>query len=368
MARRHGTGKQTVTLLDAGDGMIAAIALYSDDFECLIKSIPGSWWNSDAIRWEFPVEEGKAFREVFASWLILSSEAAKTPHSEGRSDSTDESPSLPPSIGKSLYYSLRALKYSRKTSQRYVSIAECYVRFLDVPLEKSSSADITRFLAFLEHNRDSSASTINQAISALRFLYSKVLGKETFLTRRPKADRRLPGILSRDEAMRIVMAPRNIKHRSLLVLAYSAGLRVSEIASLRVDDIDVARGVILVRKGKGRKDRYTILSTKAKSLLDTYLDLYKPQEWLFEGQNGGHLSTRSIQEVFVRAKNKLGITKNVSIHSLRHSFATHLLEDGTDIRYIQELLGHANAKTTQIYTHVARKDFLRIRSPFDRND
>jgi integrase/recombinase XerD len=251
---------------------------------------------------------------------------------------------------------------------RYLSVVDRYARFIETPLIETSAAEATRFLAFLERDIGSSASTINQAISAIRFLYTRVLGREAPLTRRPKADRRLPGALSREEAMRIVAAPRNMNHRALLVLAYSAGLRVSELAALRIRDVDANRGMILVHNGKGRKDRYTILADRTKRLLETYLDLYKPKLWLFEGREGAHLSTRSIQEAFYRAKEAAGIAKDVSIHSLRHSFATHLLEDGTDIRYIQELLGHANSKTTQIYTHIAKKDFLKIRSPYDQNE
>ncbi len=165
--------------------------------------------------------------------------------------------------------------------------------------------------------------------------------------------------------MRICTAPRNIKHRVALALAYSAGLRVSEIARLRVGDIDEDRGVLLVKGGKGRKDRYTILARKLVGMINAYRDLYHPRNWLFEGADGGPLSVRSLQAVFYKARKDACIDKQVSIHSLRHSFATHLLEDGTDIRYIQTLLGHSSAKTTQIYTHVARKDVLRIKSPFD---
>jgi integrase/recombinase XerD len=352
------TSNKTVTLLDAGEGRLAAIAPYSDDFVRLMRHVPCSRWNPDTMRWEFPAEGGREFRRQFSSWLILSSDAAES--------GMEHKPCLPPKIAAAMSCSLRSLKYSRRTVDRYLSIVDRYARFLKIPLMESGVEDATRFLACLERDHDASASSINQAISAIRFLYTKVLGREAPLKRRPKSDRRLPGVLSREEAMRIVVAPRNLKHRALLVLAYSAGLRVSEIASLRVIDVDLSREAILVRSGKGRKDRYTILASKTKRLLETYLDLYKPQNWLFEGQNGNHLSTRSIQEVFNRAKVKIGLTKNVSIHSLRHSFATHLLEDGTDIRYIQELLGHANSKTTQIYTHIAKKDFLRIRSPYDR--
>ncbi len=369
-ARRRSTGKRTVTLLDAGEGKLAALAPYSDDFACLMRSIPHSRWNPVTIRWEFPVSEGGAFRKAFDEWLILASAAASS--ANGAERKTDmpltAAPSLPPNIAAALLHSLQAMKYSRSTIHRYISIAERYARFLDSPLLDSRDEDATRFLASLEQDSGASASTINQAISALRFLFCRVLGRETSLSRRPRSDRRLPGVLSREEANRIVTAPRNLKHRALLVLAYSAGLRVSEIATLRISDVDAARGLILVRCGKGRKDRYTILAKKANRLLESYIDLYHPNEWLFEGQNGGHLSIRSIQEVFNRARDRIGITKNVSIHSLRHSFATHLLEDGTDIRYIQELLGHVNAKTTQIYTHIAKKDFLRIRSPYDRTE
>jgi site-specific recombinase XerD len=333
-----------------------------------MRTIPGSRWNPETIRWEFPAEGGRIFRKVFAEWLILSSEAAQSVKPSGDSIAVAESPSLPANIAATMSNAFRALKYSRRTAQRYTAIVERYARFLDLPLVESGADDATRFLASLERDLDSSASTINQAISALRFLFRRVLGREVSLARRPKSDRRLPCVLSREEAMRIVAAPRNLKHRALLVVAYSAGLRVSEIAALRVSDVDPSRGVIFVRSGKGRKDRYSILATKAKRLLETYIDLYKPQEWLFEGQKGGHLSPRSIQEVFDRAKDKVGITKNVSIHSLRHSFATHLLEDGTDIRYIQELLGHSSAKTTQIYTHIAKREFLRIRSPYDQSN
>jgi integrase/recombinase XerD len=372
-----------VTLLDAGEGCLAAIAPYSDDFVRLMRAVPASRWNPHAIRWEFPADEGRRFRDLFKGWLILSTEQAASveagsmflaPGEEGESYAdagSDEvpcrdAPSVPPNIAAGMACAMRAFKYSRKTAKRYLAIVERFARFLDLPLVESSAEDAMRFLASIELHNEAAASTINQAISALRFLFTRVLGRELPLNRRPKSDKRLPTVLSREEASRIVCAPRNIKHRTMLSMAYSAGLRVAELACIRVADVDIQRGVILIRSGKGRRDRYTILADRMRRMLLTYTDLYKPEGWLFEGQNGGHISARSIQEVFYRAKDKCGITKDASIHTLRHSFATHLLEDGTDIRYIQELLGHANAKTTQIYTHVARKDFLRIRSPFDK--
>jgi integrase/recombinase XerD len=353
-------------LLDAGNNKLAVLAPYSEDFVRLMHLVPHAFWNEKCLRWEFPTECGREFRRIFALWLILSSEAADQVPS--RRIIGVGAASIPSRVAVDMTDTLQALKYSSRTISRYLAIIDRYARFIHIPLVDSGAEEATRFLSYLEHDLGVSASTINQAISAIRFLYIRVLGRDAPLAKRPKADRRLPGILSREEALRIVSSPRNLKHRALLVLAYSAGLRVSEIAALRVSDIELGRGLILVRSGKGRKDRYTILAHRTKRLIESYIDLYAPHTWLFEGQKGSHLTTRSIQEVFHRAKDAQGIQKNVSIHSLRHSFATHLLEDGTDIRYIQSLLGHANAKTTQIYTHVAKRDFLRIRSPYDRSD
>jgi integrase/recombinase XerD len=351
--------KREITLLDIGSGMMAALASYSDELVKKMRTIPRAHWNPKALRWEFPSEKLGIFRQLFSEWLIV---APAVRESACKNDPVAD-------LAKNLACmkdALQALKYSHRTVRRYLSIIDRYARFIEVPLHESSASDATRFLAHLERDVGSSASTINQAISAIRFLYIKVLGKEAPLARRPKADRRLPGILSREETARILSAPCSLKHRALLAIAYSAGLRVSEIAELRISDVDQSRGVIFVRRGKGRKDRYTILAAKTNHLLKAYLRLYKPKIWLFEGKDGHHITIRTIQEVFYRARDRAKIDKAVSIHSLRHSFATHLLENGTDIRYIQELLGHANAKTTQIYTHVAQKDFLRIRSPYDQ--
>ncbi len=159
---------------------------------------------------------------------------------------------------------------------------------------------------------------------------------------------------------------RNLKHRALVMLAYSAGLRVSELVRLRPGDLDRARRLLHVRGGKGRKDRYTLLSPVAAEAVGLYVDAYRPAGWLFPGtQAGHHLSTRSVQKLLARAARQTGISKRLTPHTLRHSFATHLLEAGTDLRYIQELLGHASSRTTDSYTHVTSRDLARIRSPLD---
>ena len=184
---------------------------------------------------------------------------------------------------------------------------------------------------------------------------------------RPKKKKSLPVVLSEQEVYRILKALDNLKHRTLLFLIYSSGLRVSEVVRLKLKDIDKERRLIHIREAKGRKDRFTILSQVSLSILQDYLKQYHHDDWLFPGAvKDKHLSERSVQIIFEKACLKARIKKNVSVHSLRHSFATHLLEGGTDLRYIQALLGHSRPETTQIYTHVSTKSLGRIQSPLDR--
>jgi site-specific recombinase XerD len=207
---------------------------------------------------------------------------------------------------------------------------------------------------------------MNLAISAVRFFYNNVMKKnfaqEQF---RPHHDKRLPNVLSRTEIERLLDREKNPKHRLLLMLAYSSGLRVSEVVAVKREHIDFARKTLLIYGGKGRKDRFTMLSDRVAVFIKEYCALFAIKNWLFPGRDGKHLSVRTAQNVFEWAVEKAQILKNVSIHSLRHTFATHLLENGTDIKYIQALLGHRTLRTTERYTHVARKSVLHIRSPLD---
>jgi site-specific recombinase XerD len=219
----------------------------------------------------------------------------------------------------------------------------------------------------LAEKKNSSASTLNTAINALKFYYGEVLKKRfTYEIKRPSKDKRLPVVLSQEDVSRILSCITNIKHKLILMFVYSAGLRVSEVVKLRFEDIDAERRLIRIRGGKGRKDRYTILSEIALKTFKEYVKKYKPEKWLFPGQKRGkHITARTVQKILKNACKKTGITKDVTVHSLRHSFATHLLESGVDLRYIQELLGHKSSKTTEIYTHVAMKDLRKIKSPLD---
>ena len=212
-----------------------------------------------------------------------------------------------------------------------------------------------------------SLSQQNQRINAIKFYYEKVLGrvKEFYDIERPRRERKLPTVLSKEEVKLMLDNTDNLKHKCILTTIYSGGLRRSELIELKVKDIDSSRKLIKIRNAKGKKDRYTILSGTLVKLLREYYKVYRPKEWLFEGQDGGQYSASSIEKIFHRAIHKAGIQKEVTPHSLRHSFATHLLEQGINLRYIQEILGHESPKTTQIYTHVATHEIGNIKNPLD---
>ena len=208
----------------------------------------------------------------------------------------------------------------------------------------------------------------SQTVSAVRFFLRHILHRPDLAgaVPYPRKERTLPSVLSVEEVRRLLQAVSNPTHRALVMLLYSAGLRVGEVTRLRVADVDPERHLLHVRRGKGRKDRYTLLSDVAWESLQRRLAFAAADEWLFPGQRPDrHLTIRSVQKIVTRAGGIAGIRKRLTPHTLRHTFATHLLESGTDLRYIQELLGHASTRTTEIYTHVSRRDLARIRSPLD---
>ena len=183
---------------------------------------------------------------------------------------------------------------------------------------------------------------------------------------RPKRAKVLPNVLSKEEVKKILDAHSNLKHKAMLSMIYSCGLRRGVLLNLKFSDIDSKRNIVLLKNAKGKKDRIAPLSPKILAMLRTYYKEYKPKNWLFEGQKQGEqYSEKSLQSVLKQALQKVGITKPVTLHWLRHSYATHLLESGTDLRYIQELRGHSSSKTTEIYTHVSTKNIQQIKSPFD---
>jgi len=262
---------------------------------------------------------------------------------------------------------LRSRKYSPQTRRAYIYYNRQICRHLQKTPEEIRPDDVTQFLALMEKDKDYSASALNLAISAIKFFFRNILKNEDIIEQhRPRHDERLPVVLSKEEISKILAMEKNPKHRLLLMLVYSSGLRVSEVVTLKRENIDISRKVIYVRLGKGRKDRCTLLSEKAALFIEEYCSFYSIEKWLFPGQPAAHhLTIRSAQSIFDKSVRRAGITKKITIHGLRHTFATHLLESGTDIRYIQSLLGHANLRTTERYTHVARRSVLKIQSPLD---
>jgi site-specific recombinase XerD len=206
----------------------------------------------------------------------------------------------------------------------------------------------------------------NQCISGIKhFLNFKGLAIDDIEVTRPNKDKKLPSVLSKPEVKAILDSTTNLKHRTLLSLVYSAGLRIGEALNIRPHDIDTERGLIHIRSAKGRKDRYTLLSPSLVPLIESYINHYKPNYFLFEGRSGEAYTQVSARQVLKKSLRLAGISKYATLHTLRHSFATHLLENGTDIRYIQELLGHNSPKTTMIYTHVSSTNLNQIKNPFD---
>lgn len=264
---------------------------------------------------------------------------------------------------------LKIRGFSQPTCKTYLSHSRRFLQSLETdPIEVTDGIIKDYLLRAIQEEKVSHA-YVSQSISAIKFMYKEVLHKGSVVLKlpRPKPERKLPDILSVQEITQLFTCLQNIKHRAILMLIYSAGLRVGEVVRLKSEDLDVDRKLIHVRQGKGRKDRFTLLSDMALQAVQVYVSECGAGRWLFPGMEPGrHLTERSVQKVFEQACQAAGITKGVTVHSLRHSFATHLLENGTDLRYIQELLGHASSKTTEIYTHVCQKDLKRIQSPLDR--
>ena len=260
--------------------------------------------------------------------------------------------------------------YSQHTMKHYLSHVRLLEKHLCKPLDQVTPEEIKQFLHY-RISQGVSYSNVDISCNAFKVMFNSVLQRKWSdeVIVRPRKPKKLPYVLSRDEILSIIGQISNIKHKAILLTAYSAGLRISEVLNLAVSDIDSKEMLIRVRCGKGGKDRFTILGAENLRVLRLYWKLYKPTDLLFPGLIPGKpLAVRNIQHVFQSAKEQAGIFKPVSIHSLRHSFATHLLENNTDLRTIQVLLGHTNIKTTCIYLHLSTKRISSIKSPLDQGD
>ena len=265
---------------------------------------------------------------------------------------------------------LHLKSYSVATIRTYKNEFHVFLQTLNtVNADSLTTQRLKDYLQYCYTTLQLSENTIHSRMNALKFYYEQVLHRDKFFWEIPRPKKRiiLPKVISEEKIIKYLFAVENIKHRTILLLAYSAGLRVSEVVQMKVTDIDSDRMQININNAKGKKDRVVTLSQSILPILREYYAAYKPKTWLFEGQHiNEHYSSRSAQQIFKDAYKKLQLPAQCSFHSLRHSFATHLLENGTDISYIQKLLGHNDIKTTLRYTQISNKDIGKIESPLDR--
>jgi integrase/recombinase XerD len=264
---------------------------------------------------------------------------------------------------------LKSRRYSANTIKTYSEALLTFLKFFGYKkIEEITNKDIVFFNNEYILKNNLSSSFQNQVVNAIKLFFTTVENRkiDVELIHRPKREKLLPNVLSKEEVKHILEALENIKHKAMLSLVYSCGLRRSELLKLKPKDIDSKRNIVIIRAAKGKKDRIAPLSERMLHLLREYYKTYKPKIWLFEGQIAGEqYSEKSLESVLKQAVEKGKIRKPVTLHWLRHSCATHLLEAGTDLRYIQEILGHKSSKTTEIYTHVSTSSLQKIKSPFD---
>jgi integrase/recombinase XerD len=270
-----------------------------------------------------------------------------------------------------MYREMVFRNYSPATIRTYIGLISRLSQYYQCSPEHLSIGQVKRYLFYCINERHFSTGTINQVISAVKILFTDVLGRkwEPLKIKRPRREKRLPVIFSKEEVAQLIGSVKNRKHKAILSTAYSTGMRLNEVRMLGLNDIDSDRMQVRVQMGKGKKSRMALLSPKVLQQLRQYYKKYRPEKYLFEGRNEGEpISIRSIQVFFKNCVKRSGITKPVTFHSLRHSFATHLLEQGANLRMIQELLGHSSLKTTSVYLHLSNFEAGKVSNPFDNLD
>lgn len=342
-----------------------------------IKTIPYARWDGSNKWWTIPFSERFLEEIKFqASQIGLVTKLEREPRKSGIAKVSPKDMAFYKTAPDSYRNKLLELRYSENTIKTYIPLFEEFINhFPTEDLDSLNDRHVIEFSRFLVTDRQVSSSYQNQAINSIKFYFEKVLGgkRKLYFVERPRKEKTLPVVCSEEEIQKILREVKNIKHLAILSTIYSAGLRIGELIDLPIHAIDSKRMQIRIEGAKGKKDRYTILSRKLLDLLRVYFKQYKPFYYLFEGlesssENPLKYTPRSIQAILKKAVKQAGIKKNITIHTLRHSFATHLLENGTDLRYIQTLLGHGSSKTTEIYTHVTTKGFNQIQSPLDKLD
>jgi site-specific recombinase XerD len=324
-----------------------------------IQKLAGARWSKSNRAWYVP--DTTSYREMFG--LASKSAVSETPLLAGIGSINQ--PALTAFVS-----TLQLKAYSANTIRTYRNEFVQLLHYLgdDTAVDTLDAEQLRAYFLHCVNDLKLSENTLHSRINAVKFYFEQVLGREKMFVEIPRPKKRfiLPNVLAIEQVERLFLQLENLKHKTMLYLAYSAGLRVSEVVNLKVRDIHSERMVINIKGAKGKKDRTVALSQGILELLRKYYVAYRPTDWLFEGQYpGSPYSVRSLQQIFRRAKKAAGILQEVTFHSLRHSYATHLHEAGTDIKLIQELLGHNDFKTTLRYTHVSSRTLEKIKSPFD---
>jgi integrase/recombinase XerD len=369
----HTIGNNELLIIKTRTGRLKLIFGYQNALRLLIKKFPYCSWDAKNKWWTIPYSDiylnQLQDHALEAGMKVTYEEELSTGTGVKRMSAYDvpnyrECP-------QEMVLKLRELRYSENTVKTYKGLFEEFINYYHkYDINKIEEPQIISFLRYLVMERKVSTSYQNQSINAIKFYYEKVLGgqRKFYFIDRPKKEQALPTVLNEDEVIRLFNAIDNIKHKCMLMLAYSAGLRLGEILRLRLEDIDRERMQIRVEQSKGKKDRYTKLSSRFLLIYDQYVEKYKPVDFVFEGAAGAEYSASSLQTIMKAATIKAGIKKHATMHTLRHTFATHCLENGVDLRYIQSMLGHESSKTTEIYTHITTKGFDQIKSPMDNLD
>lgn len=338
---------------------------YDEELISLVKTIPGRRWSQIFKHWYVPYSENalKSIKNTLKKYDVDSSDFNKNFYLDH---------SKLPNKYKTLtrYYSkyLSGKRYSKSTIDSYSFLVIDFLTYnKSMELNELTLRQVELYIEDVFLKRKYSISTQRQLVSALKLFKSfcPEVGFDALELERPKKDRKLPVVLSKEEIINLIRLTKNLKHRAIIALIYSCGLRISELINLEIKHIDVSRRQLHIKNAKGRKDRYVIIAESFMPLLHNYMTTYEPNLYFVEGHKGNRYSPESIRKFLKTSCKRAGIYKRVTPHTLRHSYATHLLENGIDLRYIQELLGHAKPETTMIYTHVAQKDLLAIKSPLD---
>lgn len=346
-----------------------------------VKSIHGHRWNPHQSVWEVPYTQltlrhiekhlAQVVKWTFEPATDLPERLETEQPPKGAWAPKEAEPAKHEAAVVALEECLTQKRYSWRTIKSYKNCFRQFIKhFDDIKPSQLTRKDIDTYILYCIREKKVSESHQNQILSAIKQFYAEVLDQEHKVISlwRPKTPVHIPQVLTEKEVTSLLKSVDNPKHKCLLMLVYSAGLRLGEVVNLRLADLQPEHNRLFVRGGKGKKDRCTILSAKTWEHLQNYLTVHKPLEWVFEGPQGGQYSVRSVQEVFVQAKKRSLINPYATVHTLRHSFATHLLEKGVDLRYIQELLGHESSKTTEIYTHITKKGWDKVKSPLDDLD